>query len=169
VSVYTYPYPYEYYAAGLSPVTVGDSIHRCVHCETSGVDETYTYCPNCKAIACDSHIKTERLEGKLICTGCKVTEQFVWRAKFFYDKNNFGAFRKEYAHMPIHEKAMENMLLAGESVVAVFFMILNLLVVAASYRTSVLTSFSETVSYSRGGLDDTPCRRRGGETSDFRG
>jgi len=54
-----YTYPYEYYAAGPSRVTDEDGIHRCVHCDTSGVDETYTYCPNCGAIACNSHTKTE--------------------------------------------------------------------------------------------------------------
>jgi len=56
-----YTYPYEYYAAGPSRVTAEDGIHRCVHCDTSGVDEPYTYCPNCGAISCDSHSKTERL------------------------------------------------------------------------------------------------------------
>jgi len=39
-----YTYPYEYYAAGPSRVTAEDGIHRCVHCDTSGIDETYTYC-----------------------------------------------------------------------------------------------------------------------------
>jgi len=56
-----YTYPYEYYAAGPSRVTAEDGIHRCVHCDTSGVDEPYTYCPNCGAISCDSHSKTERV------------------------------------------------------------------------------------------------------------
>jgi len=56
-----YTYPYEYYVAGPSRVTVEDGIHQCVNCDTSGVDETYTYCPNCEAIA---HIETERLEGE---------------------------------------------------------------------------------------------------------
>ena len=41
-----YAYPYEYYAAGPSRVTIDDGIHRCVHCETSGGEETYTFCPN---------------------------------------------------------------------------------------------------------------------------
>jgi len=58
-----YTYPYEYYAAGPSRVTAEDGIHRCVHCDTSGVDEPYTYCPNCGAISCDSHSKTERRAG----------------------------------------------------------------------------------------------------------
>jgi len=38
-----YSYPYEYYAAGPSRVTLEDGIHRCVHCETSGANEAYTY------------------------------------------------------------------------------------------------------------------------------
>jgi len=66
-----YTYPYEYYAAGPSRVTAEDGIHRCVHCDTSGVDEPYTYCPNCGAISCDSHSKTERLEQEPVCTGVR--------------------------------------------------------------------------------------------------
>lgn len=42
------------------------------------------------------------------------------------DDQNLDAFREEYADMPIHEKAMENKLLAGGSVVA------------ASFRTTAL-------------------------------
>jgi len=124
-----YSYPYEYYAAGPSRVTTEDGIHRCVHCETSGVDERYTYCPNCGAIACTSHTKTERLEGGPVCTGCAVTERFALKTKYFYDEENLEAFREEYADMPLHEKVMENKLLVGGSVVTVFLVVLGLLVV----------------------------------------
>ncbi|MFC7188117.1 restriction endonuclease [Halorubrum yunnanense] len=127
--IQAYTYPYEYYAAGPSRVTVEDGIHRCVHCETRGVDETYTYCPNCGAIACDSHTKTERLEGEPICTGCAVTERFALKTKFFYNEDNLEAFREEYAAMPLQEKAMENKLIAAGGVVAVFLIVLGLLVV----------------------------------------
>jgi len=108
-----YAYPYEYFAAGPSRVTTEDGIHRCVHCEASGTDETYTYCPNCGAIACDGHIETERLEAEPVCTGCAVTERFALKTKYFYDEDNLETFREEYAAMPIHEKAMENTLLVG--------------------------------------------------------
>jgi len=84
-------------------VTAEDGIHRCVHCDTSGVDETHTYCPNCGAIACDSHSKTERLEQEPVCTGCAVTERFALKTKYFYDEQNLKAFREEYAAMPLHE------------------------------------------------------------------
>jgi len=124
-----YTYPYEYYAAGPSRVTDEDGIHRCVHCDTSGVDETYTYCPNCGAIACNSHTKTERLEGEPVCTGCAVTERFALKMKYFYDEDNLEAFREEYAAMPLHEKAMENKLLAGGSVVATLLLVVGLLVI----------------------------------------
>jgi restriction endonuclease Mrr len=124
-----YTYPFEYYAAGPSSVTEEDGIHRCVHCETSGVDETYTYCPNCGAIACDSHSKTERLEDEPVCTGCAVTERFALKTKYFYDEENLKAFRKEYAEMPLHEKAMENKLLTGGSVVATLLLVVGLLVI----------------------------------------
>jgi restriction endonuclease Mrr len=109
-----YTYPYEYYPAGPSRVTVEDGIHRCVHCKTSDVDETYTYCPNCGAIACDSHIETERLALK---------------TKYFYDEENLEAFREEYADMPIHEKAMENKWLAGGSAVTTLLVLIGLLVI----------------------------------------
>jgi len=109
------PTPYEYYAAGPSRVTAEDGIHRCVHCDTSGIDETYTYCSNCGAIACSSHTKTERLEGEPVCTGCAVTDRFALKTKYFYDEENLEAFSEEYADMPLHEKAMENKWLAGEA------------------------------------------------------
>jgi len=125
-----YTYPYEYYAAGPSRVTREDGIHRCVHCDTAGSDEPYTYCPNCGAIACDDHIRTERLEGEPVCTGCAVTERFALRTKYFYDEANRDAFRDEYAAMPLHQKAMENTLLAGGGVVAALLVALMLLIMS---------------------------------------
>jgi restriction endonuclease Mrr len=124
-----YTYPYEYYAAGPSRVTAEDGIHRCVHCETSGVNEAYTYCPNCGAIACDSHTKTERLEQEPVCTGCAVTERFALKTKYFYDEQNIKSFREEYAAMPIHEKAMENKILFGGGIVAMLLIAVSLLVI----------------------------------------
>jgi restriction endonuclease Mrr len=124
-----YSYTYEYYAAGPSRVTTEDRIHRCVHCETSGVSETYTYCPNCGAIACDNHTQTERLEREPVCTGCAVTERFALKTKYFYDKENLETFREEYDAMPLYEKAMENKLLAGGSVVATLLLVIGLLVI----------------------------------------
>ena len=124
-----YTYPYEYFAASPSRVTAEDGIHRCVHSDTSGVDETYTYCPNCGSIACSSHIKTERLEGEPVCTGCAVTERFVPKTKYFYDEQNLEAFREEYAATPIHEKVVENKFLAGCGVVAMLLTLIALLVI----------------------------------------
>jgi restriction endonuclease Mrr len=118
-----YAYPYEYYAAGPSRVTTEDGFHRCVHCETTGAEETYTYCENCGAIACGDHIKTERLVGEPVCTGCAVTEKFALKTKYFYDEENLEAFREEYAAMGPHKKAMENPLLAGGSLVLVLVVV----------------------------------------------
>ena len=123
-----YAYPYEYYAAGPSRVTIDDGIHRCVHCETSGSEETYTFCPNCGAIACKSHRKTERLVGEPVCTGCAVTERFALKTKYFYDETNREAFREEYAAMAIHEKAMENKPLVGGGLFAVFVAAIAILI-----------------------------------------
>ena len=118
-----YSYPYEYYAAGPSRVTIEDGIHQCVHCETSGHNETYTYCANCGAIACRSHIKTERLEGNPVCTGCAVTDRFALKTKYFYNEENREAFREEYAAMSIFEKSRENRLLAGGIVLMVLLVV----------------------------------------------
>jgi len=109
--------------------TVKDGIYRCVHCETSGVNEVCTYCPNCGAIACDSHTKTERLEQEPVCTGCAVTERFALKTKYFYDEENLKSFREEYAAMPIHEKTMENKVLVGGGVVAMLLIVVSLLVI----------------------------------------
>ncbi len=114
-----YTYDYAYHAAGPSRVTTEDGIHRCVHCDTSGPEATYTYCPNCGAIACDAHIATERLEGDPVCTGCAITGRFALKTKYFYDEANREAFREEYAAMAPHEKAMENPYLVGTVAVVV--------------------------------------------------
>ena len=122
-----YTYPYEYFAAGPSRVTSGDGIHRCVHCDTDGTDGTYTYCANCGSINCDSHIKTERLEGTPVCTGCAVTERFAFKTKYFYDDENRDAFREEYESMAFYEKAMENTPLAVGAVCVVALVLLGVL------------------------------------------
>ncbi|MDB2294570.1 restriction endonuclease, partial [Halorubrum ezzemoulense] len=81
------------------------------------------------AIACSSHIKTERLEGETVCTECAVTERFTLKTKYFYDDQNLETFREEYADMPLHEKAMENKWLVGGSVVATLLTLIGLLII----------------------------------------
>ena len=119
-----YSYPYEYFAAGPSRVASDDGIHRCVHCDTTATDTTY--CANCGSINCDSHIRTERLEGTPVCTGCAVTERFAFETKYFYDEANRDAFREEYASMSFYEKAMENVPLAVGAVVVLVIVVLGL-------------------------------------------
>ena len=58
-----------------------------------------------------------------------MTERFALKTKYFYDEENLEAFREEYAAMPIHEKAMENKLLAGASMVATLVVVVGLLVI----------------------------------------
>jgi restriction endonuclease Mrr len=127
-----YSYPYEYYTAGPSRLTLEDGFHQCVQCGTDTA-ETYTYCKNCGSINCASHIKTERVERTPVCTGCAVTERFALKTKYFYDQENFESFREEYDAMALHEKAMENIPLAAGSVVA-----LGILLVGALTATGVL-------------------------------
>jgi len=125
-----YTHPYEYFAAGPSRVTTEDGIHRCVHCETSGSNETYTYCANCGSISCNDHTKTERLEGEPVCTGCAVTERFALKTKYFYDDDNLESFRREYEAMALHEKAMENKPLAVGGVVTAVLLFVGALMTA---------------------------------------
>ena len=82
-----YSYSYEYCTAGPSRVTIEDGIHRCVQCGDESAS-TFTYCTNCGSINCENHIKTERVEGTQICTGCAVTERFAMKPKYFYDEEN---------------------------------------------------------------------------------
>ena len=107
-----YEYTYTADVAGPSHRTVEDGVHQCVQCG-DGTAETYTYCANCGSIDCPDHIKTERLVGDPVCTGCAVTETFFFRTKYFYDETNREQFRERYEAMPVHEKAMENRPLAA--------------------------------------------------------
>jgi restriction endonuclease Mrr len=113
-------------------VTTEDGFHRCVHCETAGSGETYTYCANCGAIACDDHIKTERLTDEPVCTGCAVTERFAFKTKYFYSEENLDAFREEYDSMGPHQRALENPLLAGGGVVALLVVVVGILVISGA-------------------------------------
>ncbi len=118
-----YSYPYEYHAAGPSRVTTEDGFHRCVHCEVSGDDADYTYCENCGAIACGDHIRTERLTGDPVCTGCAVTDRFALKTKYFYDEENLDAFREAYSEMGPLEKATENPTVAGGGLLVVLILV----------------------------------------------
>ena len=108
-------------------MTSEDGIHQCVHGDTAGTDNTYTFCANCGSINCDSHIETERLEGTPVCTGCAVTERFAFKTKYFYDEANRDAFQEEYEAMPFYEKAMENTWLAVSAVIVVVLGLLGIL------------------------------------------
>lgn len=80
-AIQEYSFPSEYYATGHSRVTLEDGIHRCFHRETSGVDETQAYRPNCGAIAATAIAKraTRRQAGlyrlcsdRAVCTKAEV-------------------------------------------------------------------------------------------------
>ncbi|WP_267641324.1 restriction endonuclease [Haloarchaeobius amylolyticus] len=117
VSLGEYDHPVEYAAAGAARETI-TSPARCVHCGEDAGGETYTHCANCGSINCTSHTKTERLEGTPICTGCAVTESFVWSTKYFYDEENLETFETAYEAMPVYRKPMENPPLVAGVVVA---------------------------------------------------
>ena len=128
VELLEYSYPYEYFAAGPSRVTREDGIRQCMQCETAGTDAAYTYCANCGSVNCADHIKSERLEGTPVCTGCAVTERFAFKTKYFYDDSNLDAFRGEYAEMPFYEKAMENPRLTAGAVLFLIVALVGILV-----------------------------------------
>ncbi len=132
VELGTYAYPYEYYAAGPSRQTVENGIHRCKQCGETA-DTTYTYCNNCGSINCTDHIKTERVVGEPVCTGCAVTERFFYKTKYFYNEKNRDQFRAEYEEFPVHKKALENKPLVAGTVVltllAVMFVLTSIGVV----------------------------------------
>jgi restriction endonuclease Mrr len=109
----SYTHSLEYYAAGPSHELEQDRVRRCVHCGTTRERETYTFCANCGSINCTSHTKTERLVQEPVCTGCAVTDSFVWKRKYFYDESNLAEFRKQFDRMPIYEKILENSVLTG--------------------------------------------------------
>lgn len=113
-----YTYSLAYHVAGSSWVTLEDEFHQCVQCGTSTASETYTHCRNCGSINCEAHIKTERLAGRPVCTGCAVTEGFMFDTKYFYSQANCEAFRQEYEAMALHEKAQENLPFAMGAVAA---------------------------------------------------
>lgn len=124
-----YRYEYEFAASGSSSVVVKDGIRECVHCGTDDAS-TYTFCANCGSVNCPRHIRTERLEGTPVCTGCAVTEQFFFSTKYFYDRDNLEAFREEYESMPFYRKPLENRRLVAVStlvlLVAVYLVVNSL-------------------------------------------
>lgn len=105
-----YHHRYEYDAAGERYVVRDDGIHSCDHCDTAGKNAaTYTYCDNCGSIACRSHVRTERLVGDPVCTGCAVTEAYLLSTNYFFDEDNAATFRQQYESMPPHEKLREHL------------------------------------------------------------
>jgi len=58
-----------------------------------------------------------------------VTERFALKTKYFYDEQNRETFRKEYADMALHEKALENKWVAGGSAATTLLFIIGLLVI----------------------------------------
>lgn len=124
VSLGEYTHLFEYAAAGAARETARSPV-RCVHCAEAAERHTYTFCENCGSINCPTHTKTERLEGEPICTGCAVTESFMWSTKYFYDDENREQFESQYEAMPLHRRAMENTVLAAGVVVAVLALVVG--------------------------------------------
>lgn len=101
---------YEYDAAGSRHVVRDDGVRRCDHCDTAGPEAaTYTYCDNCGSISCEAHVRTERLTGDPVCTGCAVTQEFPLSTKYFFDEQNRATWRERYEAMSVAEKARENL------------------------------------------------------------
>ncbi|WP_135826086.1 restriction endonuclease [Halorussus ruber] len=118
VTLQNYSYSLEYYAAGPSRETIENDINECVHCGRNSWTE-HTYCDNCGSINCRRHVKTERVEGEPVCTGCAITERFAFRKKYFYDEENLEEFSAEYDEMGLHQKALENKPLLATAILLV--------------------------------------------------
>ena len=119
-----YAYEHGYFTAGRDSVVANEAFDDCVHC---GGDGSLTYCANCGSVNCDDHIQTERVEGNPVCTGCAVTESFMFKRKYFYDQENLERFRAKYDAMPFYRKAMENPTLAGAAVLVACLLLFALL------------------------------------------
>ncbi len=122
-----YDYVHGYLTGERGSVVTTGAFEDCVHCGGAG---PLTYCDNCGSINCDDHIETERLEGDPVCTDCAVTESFLFKTKYFYDRENLAQFRAEYDRMPFYRKAMENPTLAGVAVLVFAVLLLGLLALA---------------------------------------
>ncbi len=119
-----YTHPVEYAAAGTARETITDPV-RCVHCGDDADEHVFTFCENCGSINCPTHTKTERLEGEPICTGCAVTDSFMWSTKYFYDEANRDTFESEYAAMPVHQKVRENTVLTAGIVMFALLLVIG--------------------------------------------
>jgi len=110
-----YRHRLEYDAAGDRHVLRDDGVRRCDRCDgcdvTAGetASATYTYCDNCGSVACDAHLRTERLTGEPVCTGCAVTEEYALATNYFFDEENAATFRRRYEELPLHEKLLEHL------------------------------------------------------------
>jgi restriction endonuclease Mrr len=102
-----YVYPFSYYASGSDRLVEEDGIHKCVH-SGSADSSTYYFCRNCGSISSRWYVRTERLEGDRVCTGCAVTERFFLRKRYFYSEENLEEFRQEYEDLPLYKKPFEN-------------------------------------------------------------
>jgi hypothetical protein len=54
------------------------------------------------------------------------------KTKYFYDEEKLDTFREEYIEMLVHEKMMENPLLAGGSRVLTLLLIISLFVISVA-------------------------------------
>ena len=125
--MYGRDYVVDWFNAGDEYVVLEDTFHDCRVCEEGGAfagvndvrgilgafsegvhGSTYTCCSNCGRIACQKHIREERVTGDPICTACAVTDRVAGAKKYFFDEDNKSSFADEYAAMSLSEKMAEN-------------------------------------------------------------
>ena len=114
-----YSHALTHVAAGDDIAILEDGIRRCVHCATAGEAGTYSFCPNCGAIACATHSETEALGGEPVCTGCAVTTWALLKRRYFYDREDREQFQAELAAMGPWATATENVRIAIASLLGV--------------------------------------------------
>jgi len=110
VKLKEHTYELNGYASGDKFVAMRNTIQSCFQCDKTE-NAYFYYCKNCGSINCSDHIKTERLEGTPICTGCAITNKFMGEQKYFSSTDNLDEFRDIYDDMSFFEKLQENDLL----------------------------------------------------------
>ncbi|MFP4591100.1 MAG: restriction endonuclease [Halobacteriales archaeon] len=134
------PYAVDWFAASDEHAITEETVRSCRVCEDEAAedpldlatvrgrlskalgDTRYTYCANCGRIACQAHIRTDRVAEAPVCTACAVSDRFFGARRYFYDETNREAFTEEYRNRPLTGKVRENA--AGIALAAILVILL---------------------------------------------
>lgn len=136
------PYEFDWYGAGDAFEVTDETFQTCRVCDDESTDtpldvttitgrlskavgeSEFTYCDNCGRVACQAHIRTERLTGQPVCTGCSVSERFAGARRYFYDEANLEEFSQSFAEQSLTDRLKENTVgLASAAVVLLLLLV----------------------------------------------